>query len=51
MLSVRHLAQAERRSFAVFLRELSDDDWQAPSLCAGWTVHDVGSSPSEWCTG
>ncbi|WP_341268240.1 maleylpyruvate isomerase family mycothiol-dependent enzyme [Gordonia malaquae] len=41
MLSVRHLAQAERRSFAALLRELNDDEWQAPSLCAGWTVRDV----------
>ncbi|MFW0789900.1 maleylpyruvate isomerase family mycothiol-dependent enzyme [Gordonia sp. CPCC 205333] len=41
MLSVRKLAQAERRSFAAFLRELSDEDWQEPSLCAGWTVQDV----------
>jgi uncharacterized protein (TIGR03083 family) len=22
-------------------RELSDDEWQTPSLCAGWTVKDV----------
>ncbi len=41
------LAAAERRDLAEFLRTLSDADWHAPSLCAGWTVHDIaGHVPS-----
>lgn len=41
LLSVRGLAQAERREFAELLTELSDHEWETPSLCAGWTVRDV----------
>jgi uncharacterized protein (TIGR03083 family) len=33
---------AERRALAEQLRQIRDDDaWQTPSLCPGWTVHDV----------
>lgn len=32
---------AERCSLADQLEDLTDDEWAAPSLCAGWTVHDV----------
>lgn len=35
------LAAAERRRFAELLARLDDSQWQAPSLCAGWTVRDV----------
>jgi uncharacterized protein (TIGR03083 family) len=35
------LAQDERAEFAVFLATLSPRQWQAPTLCAGWRVHDV----------
>jgi len=31
----------ERRDLVTFLRTLSDDDWEAPSLCEGWRVRDV----------
>ncbi|MEZ5211623.1 maleylpyruvate isomerase family mycothiol-dependent enzyme [Gordonia sp. (in: high G+C Gram-positive bacteria)] len=41
VFSVRDLAYRERESFARFLRELPAGDWRRPSLCAGWTVHDV----------
>ena len=37
------LAYEERRDLAAYLRTLSDDDWAAPSLCAGWSVRDVVS--------
>ena len=30
-----------RRDLADFLSTLSDADWETPSLCAGWRVHDV----------
>ncbi|NEW29453.1 maleylpyruvate isomerase family mycothiol-dependent enzyme [Nocardia cyriacigeorgica] len=33
--------RAERLAFADFFDELSDDEWQRESLCAGWTIHDV----------
>lgn len=32
---------AERRSLARDLDGLSADQWEAPSLCPGWSVHDV----------
>ncbi|TRW88248.1 maleylpyruvate isomerase family mycothiol-dependent enzyme [Mycolicibacterium sp. 018/SC-01/001] len=34
-------AAAERMSFADLLAALDDDQWSAPSLCAGWRVRDV----------
>jgi uncharacterized protein (TIGR03083 family) len=35
------MARAERADLAEFLATLSPQDWQAPSLCAKWTVKDV----------
>src|SRR5688572_12685352 len=32
---------AERRALAADLAGLSPEQWQTPSLCAGWSVHDV----------
>jgi uncharacterized protein (TIGR03083 family) len=32
---------AERAALAVDLAGLTDEQWQTPSLCAGWTVHQV----------
>ncbi|MBO0876949.1 MAG: maleylpyruvate isomerase family mycothiol-dependent enzyme [Pseudonocardia sp.] len=31
----------ERTDLVAFLRTLSEEDWEAPSLCAGWRVRDV----------
>lgn len=31
----------EQRELVGLLRTLSDDEWQAPSLCRGWRVRDV----------
>jgi uncharacterized protein (TIGR03083 family) len=31
----------QRRRFAAMLAELDDDQWRAPSRCAGWSVQDV----------
>ena len=31
----------QRRRFAALLADLSDDQWHAPSRCAGWSVQDV----------
>lgn len=33
--------KAERLGLADFLDDLEGSDWEAPSLCTGWTVHDV----------
>ncbi|MUL83565.1 MULTISPECIES: maleylpyruvate isomerase family mycothiol-dependent enzyme [unclassified Mycolicibacterium] len=41
MISVRALAHKERREFADLLDGLSPQQWQAPTLCADWTVRDV----------
>ncbi|GIH77378.1 maleylpyruvate isomerase family mycothiol-dependent enzyme [Planobispora longispora] len=34
---------AERLSLADFLDELEPHEWEADSLCPGWTVHDVAA--------
>jgi uncharacterized protein (TIGR03083 family) len=34
---------AQRTALADLLDDLSDDEWQRPSLCAGWTVRDVAA--------
>jgi uncharacterized protein (TIGR03083 family) len=31
----------ERRALAADLADLTDEQWRTPSLCAGWSVHDV----------
>lgn len=41
MYNVRHLASADRADLAALLRALTPEQWQTPSLCAGWTVRDV----------
>jgi len=41
-----HVWQAidmQRTSLTAMLDDLSDDEWQQPSLCAGWTVRDVAA--------
>ncbi len=35
------LVHAERKALADDLSALTPEQWQTPSLCAGWTVHDV----------
>ncbi|WP_228714279.1 maleylpyruvate isomerase family mycothiol-dependent enzyme [Prauserella endophytica] len=35
------MAQAERRDLATFLATLTPEQWQAPTLCTGWSVKDV----------
>lgn len=35
------LAEQERAEFVGLLESLTPGQWQAPSLCAGWSVHDV----------
>ena len=40
-VDVRRLAAAERSDLADFLETLTPDQWEAPTLCEGWSVHDV----------
>ena len=40
-VDVRRLAREERADFAAFLATLSPQQWQAPTLCAGWRVRDA----------
>jgi uncharacterized protein (TIGR03083 family) len=35
------MVHAERAALIADLAELDDERWETPSLCAGWTVHDV----------
>ncbi len=39
--TTRTLAQQERADLAALLRSLTPEQWDAPSLCAGWRVRDV----------
>lgn len=41
MITVRTLARREREDFADLLDGLNPQQWQAPTLCAGWDVRDV----------
>lgn len=43
MPTVRELAAEERTEFADLLDGLTPDQWDAPSLCAGWTIRDVAA--------
>ena len=40
---VWQVTDAQRRNLAGLLVDLSDDEWQRPSLCTGWTVRDVAA--------
>jgi uncharacterized protein (TIGR03083 family) len=35
------VVHAERRALAADLADLAPERWQTPSLCSGWSVHDV----------
>lgn len=35
------LVHAERQALIADLEDLTEDQWAQPSLCPGWTVHDV----------
>ncbi|WP_256668372.1 maleylpyruvate isomerase family mycothiol-dependent enzyme [Nocardia cyriacigeorgica] len=40
-MSIRGMLAAERAQLVELLRDLSDAEWESPSLCAGWRVRDV----------
>jgi uncharacterized protein (TIGR03083 family) len=40
-MDVRRLARDERADFAALLATLPPEQWQAPTLCAGWRARDV----------
>lgn len=40
-MDVMAMAAAERSDLADFLDDLTPEQWDTPSLCVGWTVHDV----------
>lgn len=40
-MDLKQLAADERRDLADFLATLTPQQWQAPSLCEQWTVHQV----------
>ncbi len=40
-MSDMDMARAEREDLAEFLADLTPEQWDAPSLCAGWRVRDV----------
>lgn len=40
-MSVMAQARAEREDLLELVERLTPEQWRTPSLCAGWTVHDV----------
>jgi uncharacterized protein (TIGR03083 family) len=40
-IDVRHLFPDERAALLALLGELADDEWHLPTVCTGWTVHDL----------
>lgn len=42
-IDIWSLVHAERVALIEDLETLDDEQWEAPSLCAGWTVHDVAA--------
>lgn len=40
-MDARTLAREERADFADFLETLTPDQWEQPTLCAGWSVRSV----------
>lgn len=43
MNDLRPLIHAERRAMVARLRLVTDDQWLMPSLCEGWSIHDVAA--------
>lgn len=39
--SMMDMARAERAELAAFLTTLTLQQWETPSLCAGWSVKEV----------
>jgi uncharacterized protein (TIGR03083 family) len=42
-LDVRPLFPLERAAFVAVLQDLTAGDWQRPTVCPGWRVHDVAA--------
>jgi uncharacterized protein (TIGR03083 family) len=40
-IDLRHLFPVERASLLALLAELDETDWLLPTVCTGWTVHDL----------
>jgi uncharacterized protein (TIGR03083 family) len=38
---LRNMVEAEQADFAALLRGLISEQWAAPSLCKGWSIHDA----------
>ena len=43
MTDAWELVRREREALVEDLAGLSDEQWELPSLCSGWTVHDVAA--------
>jgi uncharacterized protein (TIGR03083 family) len=41
VVDTRHLFLPERQALLKLLATLTTDQWQVPTICDGWTVHDV----------
>jgi uncharacterized protein (TIGR03083 family) len=39
--TLRNMVEAEQADFAALLRSLTPEQWEAPSLCRRWSVHDA----------
>lgn len=43
MTDIHDLISAERRALADAMDDFTDEQWNTPSLCSGWTVRHVGA--------
>jgi uncharacterized protein (TIGR03083 family) len=43
MTDTREMAREERAEFAELLASLTPEQWEAPTLCAGWAVRDLAA--------
>ncbi|CAA9280105.1 MAG: hypothetical protein AVDCRST_MAG54-3534 [uncultured Actinomycetospora sp.] len=43
MTDTREMARAERAELAALLDSLTPEQWEAPTLCAGWAVRDLAA--------
>ena len=48
MIAARTLQADDYRELLELLESLSDDDWEQPSLCPGWSVLDVARHLASW---
>ncbi len=48
-IDVRPLLAKQQSVVLTLLKQLDTDDWARPTICPGWTIHDVAArQPTRW---